>query len=483
MNKVERFGNTKIVCTIGPASQSVAVIEKLVLAGMDVARLNFSHGDHEGHLKTIGNIREASRRTGESITILQDLGGPKIRTGDVKGGEVHLKEGASFTFTTKPGVGSSAGVSTTYKDLARDVNPRDAILVDDGRLKLTVVSKTDSEVKCTVVDGGVLRNKKGMNLPGVKLSVPSLTDKDIEDLAFGLANDIDYVALSFVRSADDIRALREHIMKEGTKGKRIPIVAKIEKPEAVDALDDIVREADVLMVARGDLGVELPPEDVPSVQKLIVRKCNEAGVPVIIATQMLESMVENPRPTRAETSDVANAVLDGADAVMLSAETSVGKYPVEAVRTMDRIIQKSESQGSLSLTGPSQQYGKSGDVFDAIARAACVLAGQLGAKAVVPLTHSGATASRVSKYRPPVPILAVTGRERILRRINLLWGVRGLMIPDFEENSDTAFTKIKNELVKRGYVEKGDYIVFTAGIPLMMKGTTNAIKVERIEEA
>lgn len=480
MKKISHFGNTKIVCTIGPASQDVGMLVRLIEAGMDVARLNFSHGSHDLHLAVLRNVREASKQAGEAITILQDLSGPKIRTGVVQGDEVPLKAGEEFTFTVDETVGDRTRVSTTYKDLPRDVREGDTILVDDGKIKLSVLRKTAKDVVCRVLNDGILKNKKGMNLPGVKVSASSMTEKDIEDLKFGLANDVDYVALSFVRSAEDIRLLRETIIREGKKGVRVPIVAKIEKPEAVKNIDEIIREADVIMVARGDLGVELPPEEVPLVQKMIVRKCNEAGVPVIIATQMLESMIENPRPTRAEANDVANAVLDGADAVMLSAETSVGQFPVEAVHTMDRIIRQAETARSDRLAElPLGEETR--DVFDAIARAAAVLAKQLNAKAIVPITHSGATAQRISKYRPPVHILAITGRDRILRRLNLVWGIRGMIIPELDIDSDSAFKKIRDELLKRGYVEKGDYVVFTAGIPLMSKGTTNTIKVEQVD--
>ena len=299
MNRPSKFGNTKIVCTIGPASQSVDVLVELIEAGMDVARLNFSHGTHEQHLKVIENVKEASRKTGEYITLLQDLSGPKIRTGLLGEKTVELKTGATFTFTINDVPGNVQRVSTTYRELPKDMEIGDTILVDDGKMKFTVLSKNESDVVCKVVNGGILSEKKGMNLPGVKVSVPSFTEKDVVDLKFGLANDIDYVALSFVRAAEDIRQLREILIKEAPKSKRIPIVAKIEKGEAVEAIDAIIKEADVIMVARGDLGVELPPEDVPVIQKMIVRKCNEVGVPVIIATQMLESMIENPRPTRA----------------------------------------------------------------------------------------------------------------------------------------------------------------------------------------
>jgi pyruvate kinase len=318
-----------------------------------------------------------------------------------------------------------------------------------------------------------------MNLPGIKLSTPSLTEKDQEDLQFGLMHDVDYVALSFVRSAGDIQHLRS-VIQQQTK-TRVPIIAKIEMKEAIDVIDSIVAETDAIMVARGDLGVEMMPEDVPILQKMIVRKCNEAGVPVIIATQMLESMIENPRPTRAEASDVANAVLDGADAVMLSAETSVGKYPVDTVQTMDRIICRAEIRrhdhlGIKQIPAEIQE-----NVFDAIARAACVLARQVNAKAIVPITHSGATAVKISKYRPESRIIAVTSDDRILRSLNLVWSVRGITIKDFIHDNDTVFHRIIERLKQEGDIERGDFVVFTAGLPLMAMGTTDTVNVERVE--
>ena len=336
MRNKKAIAKTKIICTLGPASQSVDKLVELIQAGMDVARLNFSHGTYEDHLVSINNVREASKLTGEHICILQDLCGPKIRTGKLQHQSIELKEGTTFTFTIDEVMGDERRVTTTYRELPEDVKAGDTILLDDGKMALRVVSKTAKDVNCTVINGGILKEHKGMNLPGVKLSIPSLTEKDIEDLKFGLEHDVDYVALSFVRSAGDIQHLRS-VIQQQTK-VRVPIVAKIEMKEAIDVIDSIVAESDAVMVARGDLGVEMMPEDVPILQKMIVRKCNEAGVPVIIATQMLESMIENPRPTRAEASDVANAVLDGADAVMLSAETSIGNYPIDTVQTMDRII-------------------------------------------------------------------------------------------------------------------------------------------------
>lgn len=475
------FVRTKIVCTIGPATESLETLKALIGAGMDIARINCSHGDGEQRARLIASVRAASAESGEPVAILLDLSGPKIRTGTVDGGAVELKKGSELTLTVEQVSGNARTVSVNYPELPREIKAGDPILLDDGRMVLRAVSKTDRSVTTVVQIGGILKDRKGLNLPGTRLSIPSLTEKDREDIRFGLTQDVDYVALSFVRSAGDIRALREVLIAEGTKGKRVPIIAKIEKSEAVEDIDEVIGASDAVMVARGDLGVELPTEEVPPIQKMIVRKCNEAGVPVIIATQMLESMIQNPRPTRAEASDVANAVLDGADAVMLSGETSVGAYPVETVEMMNRIVARVEGERAALSEGADLDRIRKGDVFDAVARAACVLARQVGAKAIVPLTHSGATAQRVSKYRPDMPIYAVTGREKILRRMTLFWGVQGLLVPDFEQDSDTAFRKVKEQLLVRGFVQKGDSIVLTAGIPVMSKGTTNALKVERIE--
>jgi len=479
MRDKKAFAKTKIICTIGPVTQSLDRMVELINTGMDVARLNFSHGTYDDHLTAIRNVREASKRTSENVAILQDLCGPKIRTGKLKNKQVELKEGRKISFTIEDIVGDEKRVATTYQELPQDVKEGDDILLDDGNLAVRVISKTRTDVECVVVTGGILKENKGMNLPGVKLSTPSLTEKDIEDLKFGLMHDIDYVALSFVRSAGDLRHLRSVIQQQTSV--KIPIIAKIEMKEAVDSIDAIIGESDAVMVARGDLGVEMMPEDVPILQKMIVRKCNEAGVPVIIATQMLESMIENPRPTRAEASDVANAVLDGADAVMLSAETSVGKYPVETVHTMDNIIKRSEIRKHDHLGIKQVPVEIQENVFDAVARAACVLARQVHATAIVPITHSGATAVRISKYRPEARIITVTGQERILRQLNLVWGVHGIESHDFIHNQDTAFRKIIERLKLEGYVEKGDFVVFTAGLPLLAKGTTDTINVEQVE--
>ena len=481
MIRMKDFGNTKIICTIGPSSQSVDQLVKLIKAGMDVARINFSHGTYDEHLKVIANIREARKITGEHISVLQDLSGPKIRTGALKDKSVVLQEGTFITFTTDEILGTAERVSTTYKGLPSDVVPNDVILLDDGKLSVKVVSKTATDVKCVIVNGGILSEHKGMNLPGVRVSASAVTEKDIEDLRFGIENDVDYVALSFVRGPEDVRSLRDTIASEVRVGSRFPIIAKIEKAEAVSNIDKILAEADGIMVARGDLGVEMPTEEVPIIQKMIVRKCNELGIPVIVATQMLESMIENPRPTRAEATDVANAVLDGADAVMLSGETSLGKFPVEAVSVMDKIIRRAEVTHTDRLDIVQTPGSMVDNVFDAVARSACLLAKQVRAKAIVPITHSGVTALRISKYRPEAKIIAVTGREKVLCRLNIVWGVRGLIVSDYMDNTDSALKKIRDELKSLGYVEAGDYVVFTAGIPLMAQGTTNTVKVEKVD--
>ncbi len=479
MSRFDTIGNTKIICTIGPASQSPERLQSLIAAGMDVARLNFSHGSREEHSGWIERIRTASAAAGEPIAILQDLSGPKIRTGTVAGGAVNLTDGKEFVFTTEPVTGSSERVSTTYDALPRDVRPGDRILVDDGRMSFTVREVSGSDVRCLVVHGGILKDKKGMNLPGVRVSAASLTDKDRQDLLFGLEHGVDYVALSFVRTAEDVRELRRTI--EASTSRRVPVIAKIERQEAVEHFDEILAEVDAVMVARGDLGVELPPEEVPIIQKRIVRRCNVAGIPVIIATQMLESMIEQPRPTRAEANDVANAVLDGADAVMLSGETSVGRFPVEAVHVMDQIIRRAESEASLGRSPAWDAVSVGRQRSDAIARAACVLADEIGARAIVAMTHTGGTVMSVCKYRPRARVVGVTDQESVLRQLNLVWGVRGMIVSDLVKDSDEAFRMVREELKRSGYVEPGDQVVFTAGLPFWTRGATNSLKVETVE--
>lgn len=475
-----RHNNTKIVCTLGPSTNSVEMIVQLVRSGADVMRLNFSHGTYEDHLRAFANIQEAAQRTGEFITVLQDLQGPKIRIGDFNVPFVELHQGDHFTITTVPIIGDRSKVSTTYANLTRDVRPGDMILLDDGKLRVRVLEVRGTDVLTEVIIGGTLSAHKGINLPNVAASTPSLTAKDIQDLEFGIKHDIDYVALSFVRTANDIRQLRNAIIERIEKSRFLPIVAKIEKPQAIANIDEIIAEADAIMIARGDLGVELPPEDVPMLQKKIIRKCNAAGKPVIIATQMLESMINSPTPTRAEANDVANGVVDGADAVMLSGETSVGKYPIEAVQIMDRIIRKVEEEhlGTQRLlnhtpTGVSSRH-------DALGRAACVLAEQMNAAAIVCVTHSGETARVLSRYRPRTRILAITDRAKILRRLNLIWGVHGIVVESLEQDSDKAVRQIQEKLLNLGLLRRGEYMVLLAGQPFFARGSTNFIEVEKV---
>ncbi len=472
---------TKIVCTLGPSTSSVDVLLNLIRGGMDVARLNFSHGSHDDHRQTIFNLQEASGRSGIEITILGDLQGPKIRIGAFRDPSVELQPGKHFTITTRTITGDAERVSTTYMDLPKDVRADDKILLDDGKLRLRVLEVTATDVLCEVIVGGTLSAHKGINLPGVAVSAPSFTAKDLQDLDFAIKNDVDYIALSFVRGAEDIRDLRAAIIERVAKTRFLPIIAKIEKPQAISNIDAIIAEADGIMIARGDLGVELPPEDVPILQKMIIRKCNDAGKPVIIATQMLDSMINNPTPTRAEASDVANAVVDGGDAVMLSGETSVGKYPLEAVQIMNRIIRKVEGEHLAQRRALDQRSGVVESRLDALGRAACVLAEQMNAAAIVAVTHTGNTARVVSRYRPKPRIIAITDRPKIQRRMNLVWGVQGMVIENLKDDSDKALRSIQEALVASGLVLRGEYVVLLAGQPFFARGSTNFIKVERVD--
>ena len=466
----------KIVCTLGPASSSPERIGELIEAGMDCARLNFSHGDHETHRKTYETVREQARKAGRAVAVLLDLQGPKIRVGRFAEGEVDLKPGAEFTITTDTSVvGDSKRVSTTYSGITADVKVGDQILLDDGFLTLAVTDVDGHDIKTIVVSGGVLKNNKGINLPNVDISAPALTPKDREDLAFGLRLGVDYIALSFVRAPEDVMLAR----KLATTGEsRIPIIAKIEKPEAVERLAEIVEVADGIMVARGDLGVEMGPEKVPLVQKDIIQMTNSRGRIVITATQMLESMIRHARPTRAEASDVANAVLDGTDAVMLSGETAVGKHPIETVRTMSRIIREVEKSSTFRATveDPSLDLPVSAN---AIAHAAVVAAEQMIIKTVAVLTGSGGAARLLSEYRPKASVLALTTDEATFRRLALYWGVTPILtspIATLEELVDRA----ESEVCDRGLGKRDDYIVLTAGVPIGAGATTNMLQLHQI---
>ncbi len=470
---------TKIICTLGPATAGAETLQAMVRSGMDVARLNFSHGTREDHLRNLRGVRAAAAASREPVSVVLDLQGPKIRIGELGSPHVDLADGSEVVISADGGRGDGGRLTTTYGRLPDDVKPGNRVLIDDGKIELTVLRTEGRKVILRVDTGGRVTSHKGINLPGVSVSVPSLTDKDIGDLRFAFEHDVDYVALSFVRRAHDVAHLRDHIIEHGPKGRKIPIIAKIEKEEAIKNFDAILREADAVMVARGDLGVELPPEEVPFLQKMIVRKCNMAGKPVIIATQMLESMIVNSTPTRAEASDVANAVLDGADGVMLSGETSVGRYPLRSVEVMERIIMKTEEH----LSGSSAfdpDWIPSTHEYDPLSRSACILADQLGASAIVVLTHSGKTAYHVAKFRPPSRIVAVTDREKIMRRLNLVWGIRGLIVENLKKDTDVAFRQIREDLLREGYVTKGETVVMVAGLPLFEGHPTNTIKVETV---
>lgn len=473
MGHKSNTNRAKIVATLGPASSSKDTIRELIDAGVNVFRLNFSHGDHETHAMVIDRIREVNQELRVHTSILQDLQGPKIRIGQVEGDGVPIQPGQEIVITTKEMVGTSQMVSTTYENLATDVKPGDMILIDDGNLELFVKSVNGEDVTCEVKYGGILKSRKGINLPFTEVSAPSLTEKDIEDLAFGIEQEVDWIALSFVRHADDVRDLRARIE---AKGKDIRIVSKIEKPEALRNIDEIIAESDALMVARGDLGVEIVMEEVPMAQKMIVEKCNHAAKPVIIATQMMESMINNPRPTRAETNDVANAVLDGADAMMLSAETASGKYPVQTVQTMARTIASVEGAtddiyDKIELPNPESDRFLSDNVMFGAAK----LSERVGARAILGNTVFGYTAFKLSSYRPHARIYIFTPNKKLLNKLSLVWGVDAYYY-DSEESTDQTFKDHENILKANGQIEEGDIFITTASMPLKARGRTNMLK-------
>jgi pyruvate kinase len=464
------FRHSKIVCTIGPASRSPRMIDRLLSAGMDVARLNCSHGTHEEHAKSIAMLRAAGIEHEKPLAILADLQGPKIRTGALAGGgPVLLRTGQQFEITTAKVLGDSTRVNTTFTPLPREVHRGDRILLSDGLIELRVEKVRPGRVICEVVNGGALGEHKGINLPGVKLRVPALTPKDRADLLFALKHGANYIAVSFVRRAEDVLLAKRLIRRAG---KDTPVIAKLEKPEAIENLDAILKAADGVMVARGDLGVEMSPERVPVVQKTIIARAREFRRPVITATQMLESMTENPRPTRAEASDVANAIFDGSDAVMLSAETASGKYPVEAVDMMARIIE--EAEGSIrEFPRPSLQEQLK--VAETVAELVCHASRELHMKVIAVFTHSGFTARLVSRYRPMVPIVAFSPEAETRRRLALIWGALPRKIQDVRKVDGLAAVAEKRLLEER-LVRKGDVIGIVAGTPMGIRGTTNFMK-------
>ncbi len=464
------------MCTLGPAVDTPEMIRKLVESGMDVARLNMSHGSHEEHRRRYDMVRQASDDTGHGVGIIADLQGPKIRLGTFKDGKVKLAKGSTFVITTRDVEGDATVCSTTYLGLPGDVSEGDPILVDDGKLRLRVVKVEDEDVTTEVEVAGKVSDHKGLNLPGVAVSVPALSDKDREDLRWALRTSVDFIALSFVRSAADAEDVRA-IMRE--EGVMLPIIAKIEKPQAIENLDEIVKAFDAFMVARGDLGVECPLEDVPFLQKRVIDKARRNAKPVIVATQMLESMISNPRPTRAEASDVANAVLDGADAVMLSGETSIGEFPIETVETMARIVASTEDHALASMAAIDWQPRTRGGV---IAKAAAEVADRVGAKYLVAFTQSGDSARRLSRYRGRVPVLAFTPVAKVRSQLSMSWGIETFLAGDVE-HTDEMVRQVDEALLEIGRVSEGDQVVIIAGSPPGIPGSTNAMRIHRMGDA
>ena len=469
---------TKIVCTLGPASEKEEVLTSLIENGLNVARMNFSHGSHEEHKGRMDLVKKVREKLNKPVAILLDTKGPEIRTGNFDQPEVLLEEGQKFTITMKDVMGTKEMCTVSYKGLANDVVAGDTILIDDGLVGLRVNEINGDDILCTVENSGIVKNHKGVNVPGVKINLPALTDKDVSDIEFGISQGIDFIAASFVRKVSDVLAIREIL--EENNATDIKIISKIENQEGVDNLDEIIAVSDGIMVARGDLGVEIPTEEIPVVQKLMIAKCNEAGKPVITATQMLDSMMRNPRPTRAEVTDVANAIYDGTDAIMLSGETAAGKYPVEAVRTMATIAKRTEETLNYDKLLNKNSRNNS-TVTGAISHATCTTAVDLNASAIITSTSSGHTARMVSKCRPKCPIIATTNDERVMRRLALSWGVYPVK-SEIAGNTDEVIENAIEVSKNAEYINNGELVVITAGVPVGISGTTNLIKVHVINE-
>lgn len=470
---------TKIVCTIGPASESEEMLEKLIEAGMNVARLNFSHGSHEEHAARIKTIREVSKKVGKIVGILLDTKGPEIRTHKMENDAIELTTGQTVDISMTEVLGNSERFSISYEKLIEDVQEGSIILLDDGLIELIVtnINTTDGVISTYVQNAGTLKNNKGVNVPGVSVQLPGITEKDAKDILFGIEQDVDFVAASFVRRAKDVLEIRE--LLENNNGSHIQIIPKIENQEGVDNIDEIIQVSDGLMVARGDLGVEIPAEEVPLVQKSLIKKCNEAGKPVITATQMLDSMQRNPRPTRAEASDVANAILDGTDAIMLSGETAAGFYPVESVQTMDKIAKRTENAIDYRAHVSKLSKAREVNLTDAIGQAVAHTAINLKVKAVIAPTESGHTAKMIAKFRPGVPIIAVTSSNLPSRKLSLVWGVYPIVGKKAYSTDEVLEIAIEESIVHE-YVTHGDLVVITAGVPVGEAGTTNLMKVHVI---
>lgn len=469
---------TKIICTLGPASSSEEVIRELILSGMDVARINFSHGEYSEHKEKVDIVKKLRKELNVHTALLLDTKGPEVRLEKFKDGKVTLKTGSPFTLYMYDNEGDENGVSITYTGLWRDVTVGSKILVDDGLIELRVDSVNEKEIKTTVLNGGSLSNRKGINVPGVRLSMPFLSDKDKADLAFGVEQGFDFIAASFTQSADDIRQMRDELERLGSH--EIRIIAKIENCAGVDNVDDILNEADGIMVARGDLGAEVPMENIPILQKQLISKCYNAGKQVITATQMLESMTQNPRPTRAEVTDVANAIYDGTSATMLSGETAMGKYPVESVRRMAKIAVRTERDIDYKKRFFDNRFGGFTNVTDAISHATCTTAHDLGAKTIITVTTSGLTARLLSRFRPLPDIIACSPFEQACRHMNMSWGVIPLLVDKVAESSEELLDMAVNQAYESKYVQYGDLVVITAGLPLGVSGTTNMLKVQMV---
>lgn len=465
---------TKIICTIGPASENTEILQQLMESGMNAARLNFSHGNYEEHGKRIDTIKTLREKLNKPVAIMLDTKGPEIRTGNFREGKVELKEGQSFTFTTRDVIGDDGICSISYENLPGDLKVGDIILVDDGLVGFKVEKIESTEICCIVMNSGTISNHKGVNVPGVPIALPALTQKDIEDIQFGIQKGVDLIAASFIRKASDVISIRRVLEKNN--GSKIQIISKIESRQGVNNIDEIIKFSDGIMVARGDLGVEIPVEEVPLVQKMIIEKCNRAGKPVITATQMLDSMMRNPRPTRAEVTDVANAIFDGTDCIMLSGETAGGKYPLEAVKTMARIAVRTEQSLNYDEILEKRKLTKAENVPNAISYAACTTASELGASAIITATQSGHSARMVSKNRPKSPIIAVTPFDAVARKLSVSWGVYPLLT-DKMESTDELIEVSVDKAIQSGYVKKGELVVIAAGIPVGFTGTTNMLKV------
>ena len=466
---------TKIICTLGPASESEQMIRELMLAGMNVARLNFSHGTHEeqkGKIELVKKVREELKLP---VALLLDTKGPEIRTRDVEGGRIELKKGQSFVLTTEEILGNEGRVSITYPDLVKDVKPGNAILIDDGLIELEVNQVTEKDIYCAVKTGGFVSNKKGINVPGVSLNMPFISEKDYDDIVFGIEEGFDFIAASFTRSGDDILKIRKIL--EERSCHHIKIIAKIENLQGVENIDEILRVSDGIMIARGDMGVEIPLEEVPVIQKKLILKSLEIGKPVITATQMLDSMMKNPRPTRAETSDVSNAIYQGTGAIMLSGETASGQYPVEAVKTMDRIAVRTEEDIDYDYRFKRRSIMDKPDITNAVSHATCTTAADLKASAIITVSKSGRTVGMISRYRPSCTIIGCCMDDYVCRQLNLYWGVEPLLL-EREDNAETLFNRAVEAAEHAGLVMRGDLTVLTAGVPLGITGTTNLIKVQ-----